>query len=310
MLEFWVERLEVSPRLVVLGFYTGLAVVVYLGLGALIWLKPLPVAKKPYLTWSVLLPLIFLPLWIGANAWIALVALISVYGFKEFARGTGLYAHRIYVALVYVVIIGLALCAASGNYGLFMALPVWGVAMATALPVFTNRYEESIQRVALTIIGLVYFGWFLAHLGYLGQSRYGVGYVLYVVLATQFNDALAFLWGKLLGKTPWTRLSPKKTIEGSLMALVSSLVLAYLNWPIAFPHFPVWLVGITGLLVGIGGQVGDLVMSAFKRDLGIKDFGELLPGHGGILDRVDSLLWVSPLFFHTARFFFKGDFGY
>jgi phosphatidate cytidylyltransferase len=310
MVETWAEELGIPSRLVVLGFYTGLALLVYAGLGAFIWLKPLPVAKKPYLTWAALFPLIFLPLWIDAKVWIGMVALISIYGFKEFARGTGLYTERAYVVLVYSVIVGLALCAASASYGLFMALPIWGAALATALPVLRNRYEESIQHVALTIISMVYFGWFLAHLGYLSQSRYGVGYVLYVVLATQFNDALAFLWGKLLGKTPWTRLSPKKTIEGSLLALVSSLVLAYLNWPIAFPHFPAWLVGLTGLLVGVGGQVGDLVMSAFKRDLGIKDFGELLPGHGGILDRVDSLLWVSPLFFHTARFFFKGDFGY
>lgn len=117
------------------------------------------------------------------------------------------------------------------------------------------------------------------------------------------------MWGKLFGKTTWTEISPKKTVEGSLLALVSSIAIAFLNWQIAFPHFQWWLVGIVGLIVGIGGQIGDLVMSAFKRDLGIKDFGALLPGHGGILDRIDSLLWVAPVFFHTVRFF-HGGFGY
>ncbi len=299
----------IAPNTIVLGFYTALSVLVYSGLGIFIWLKPLEAAKKPYLTWAILLPLVFVPLWIHPWVWIGAIALISAYGFKEFAKSTGLYSHQLYVVVVYGLIAGMALSAAFRNYGLFMALPIWGVALLTALPVITNTPEDAIQRVALSVIGLVYFGWFLAHLGYLRQANEGVGYVVYVVLATQFNDALAFLWGKLVGKTTWTALSPKKTIEGSLLALLSSIVLAYLNWQIAFPHFEWWLVGLVGVIVGVGGQVGDLVMSAFKRDLGIKDFGNLLPGHGGILDRVDSLLWVAPVFFHTVRFF-HGGFGY
>jgi len=301
--------LGIEPRIAVLSFYSSLAALTYALLGGFIWLKPLDAAKKPYLTWAILLPLVFVPLWIGAWAWIIAVTLVSIYGFKEFAKGTGLYEQTPHVVLVYLGIIGLGLCAGLKDYGLFMALPIWGIALVSALPIGLNRYEGAIQNTSLSAIGLVYFGWFLAHLGFLSQSDYGPGYVLFIVLATQFNDALAFLWGKLLGKTTWTRLSPKKTVEGSLLALVSSTAIAYLNWPIAFPHFQWWLVGIVGLLVGAGGQIGDLVMSAFKRDLGIKDFGSLLPGHGGILDRIDSLLWVGPLFFHTARFF-HGGFGY
>ncbi len=79
MVETWAEELGIPSRLVVLGFYTGLALLVYAGLGAFIWLKPLPVAKKPYLTWAALFPLIFLPLWIDAKVWIGMVALISIY---------------------------------------------------------------------------------------------------------------------------------------------------------------------------------------------------------------------------------------
>ncbi|MCS6815234.1 MAG: phosphatidate cytidylyltransferase, partial [Cyanobacteria bacterium] len=302
------QQWELAPSTIVLGFYTALSAIVYGSLGIFIWLKPLDVAKKPYLTWAVLLPLVFIPLWIHPWAWIAAITLLSIYGFKEFAKGTGLYAHWPYIVVVYTLMIGMALAAVAKNYGLFMALPIWGVALVTALPVMTNTADEAIQRVALSVIGLVYFGWFLAHLGYLRQADGGIGYVVYVVLATQFNDALAFLWGKLVGKTTWTALSPKKTIEGSVLALLSSIGLAYLNWPIAFPHFEWWLVGLVGIIVGVGGQIGDLVMSAFKRDLGIKDFGDMLPGHGGILDRIDSLLWVVPVFFHTVRFF-HGGFG-
>jgi phosphatidate cytidylyltransferase len=255
-----------------------------------------------------MLPPLFALLWLGIPYWIAGVAALSAFGFREFARATGLALLWPYAAIVYALIVGLALCSIFKNYGLFMALPIWATALTLTIPVLTGSYENALRNVGAATIGIVYFAWFPAHLGFLGQSDYGLGYVLFVVLATQFNDVIAFLAGKLFGKTHWTRISPNKTLEASIIALFASIALAFANWKIAFPHFEWWLVALAGLIVGLGGQVGDLVMSAFKRDLGIKDFGETLPGHGGVLDRMDSLIWVAPLFFHTARFF-HGGFG-
>jgi len=292
-----------------LAFYTALTAAIYFALGAAIWVGRLESAKRPYLTWAVMLPPVFALLWLGQAWWIAGVALLSALGYGEFARATGLDARRPYCAVVYALIAGLALCAIFKNYGLFMALPIWAVALLLAIPVVSGRYEGALRNLGVAVIGVVYFAWFPAHLGFLSQSTYGLGYVLFVVLATQCSDVIAFLCGKLIGKSHWTRISPNKTLEASLAALAASMALAYANWPLVFPHFPWWLVGLAGLIVGVGGQVGDLVMSAFKRDLGIKDFGHALPGHGGFLDRIDSLIWVAPLFFHTARFFY-GGFGY
>ncbi|WP_303674236.1 phosphatidate cytidylyltransferase [Vampirovibrio chlorellavorus] len=303
----FLETLTVgNPHFNVLAFYTALVLSLYAILGAFIWLKPLEVAKKPYLTWAIMIPLLMLPLWLGPVFWILTVLLISIYGFKEFAKGTGLYAQKAHCLTVYVVMIAMAVCAMINDYGLFMVAPIWGVVALSTIPVFQNRFENAIQNMALSVVGLVYFGWFLGHLGFLVRSEYGLGYLLFVLIFTQFNDAMCFLWGKLFGKTHFTAISPKKTIEGSVLALLSSMVIAFLNWPIAFPHFEWWLVAMAGFAVSFGGQMGDLVMSTFKRDLGVKDFGTLLPGHGGILDRVDSLVWVSPLFFHMARYFHSG----
>jgi phosphatidate cytidylyltransferase len=300
-----IENILHSP----IQFYTLLVVFLYISLGLFIWIKPLEDAKKPFLTWFIMLPFIFVPLWLGEKYWVIAVGILSIYGFKEFAKGTGLYNQKTYCIVSYLAILAITVSIWLNSYGVFMAIPVWFIAIITAIPVITQNYEKSIQNIALSSIGIIYFGWFLAHLAFLAQSEYGLGYVLFVIIFTQFNDALCFIWGKLFGKTKFTRISPNKTIEGSILALISTTLIAFANWDIAFPHFEWWLVLLVGILISLGGQIGDLVMSSFKRDLDIKDFGSLLPGHGGILDRIDSLLWVSPLFFHLVRFF-HGGFGH
>jgi len=91
-------------------------------------------------------------------------------------------------------------------------------------------------------------------------------------------------------------------VKRQSVALGVSLVLPWLLW-FSFPHFGPGLLVLTGLIVGIGGQLGDLVISYIKRDIGIKDMGTTIRGHGGILDRVDSMIFVAPIFFHTVRWF-------
>jgi phosphatidate cytidylyltransferase len=122
------------------------------------------------------------------------------------------------------------------------------------------------------------------------------------VLAVELNDVAAYTFGKLFGRHRLrSNISPKKTWEGALGGLAVSLLLPWILLP-TFPHFEKWDCLLTGLIVGIGGQLGDLVVSVFKRDLGIKDMGALIPGHGGVLDRIDSLIYVAPLFFHYIRY--------
>lgn len=113
----------------------------------------------------------------------------------------------------------------------------------------------------------------------------------------------AFTFGRLFGRHPLrSNISPKKTWEGSLGALAVSMALPWLL-RFSFPHFSAPELILTGIIVGVGGQLGDLSISVIKRDLGIKDMGAVLEGHGGILDRIDSLIYVAPLFFHMVRWF-------
>lgn len=126
--------------------------------------------------------------------------------------------------------------------------------------------------------------------------------MLYLVFLTQLNDVAQFLWGKALGRHKVIpQVSPNKTVEGLLGGIATTVGLALLLAPWLTP-FTRREALIAGVILGLGGFLGDVVISALKRDLGIKDSGTLLPGHGGILDRVDSLTYTAPLFFHFVYY--------
>lgn len=122
------------------------------------------------------------------------------------------------------------------------------------------------------------------------------------MLLTQLNDVAQYLWGKSLGRHKIVpKVSPNKTWAGFLGGVATTTLLAWLIAPWLTPLTEMESV-LAGLLIGVCGFVGDVVISALKRDIGVKDSGSLLPGHGGILDRLDSLTYTAPLFFHFIRY--------
>ena len=262
-----------------------------------------------YRGWLVMVPLVLGTIFLGRTAVIIGVTLLALFGFKEFARATGLYDDWWLTGFVYLGIICLGTASFitdprldyPGWYGLFMALPAYVVGAILLVPILRNRAKGQLQLVALAIVGFVYFGWMFNHLGFLANSKYAYGYILYLIFAVEINDIAAFTCGKLFGKHKLREnISPNKTIEGSVGAICVSLIIPWLLW-FSFPDSEPWHLVLTGLIVGVGGQLGDLVISYIKRDIGIKDMGALIKGHGGILDRVDSMIFVAPIFFHVMR---------
>jgi phosphatidate cytidylyltransferase len=159
-----------------------------------------------------------------------------------------------------------------------MAIPTWAVLAMALVPIVLRRTEGMLQWYALSIVGAIFFGYFLAHLSFLYGSSKGLGYLLFVLLMTQLNDALQYIYGKAVGRHRWTPISPNKTVEGSLLAGITIVPLTFLQAPVAFPWVPPIGVLAAGLIVTIGGQVGDLTMANVKRNAGVKDFGTILPG--------------------------------
>ena len=266
-------------------------------------------AWRAYIGWLILVPLGLGAIFLGRGATMTFFTVVAIFGFKEFARATGLYADWYMTGSVYLGIIAVGVTSLvddpfldrPGWYGLFIALPVYVIAGVLTIPIIRNKTQGQLQEVALAIVGFLYLGWMFGHLGYLANAKHAYAYLLYLLFAVELNDIAAYVTGKLFGRHPLrSEISPKKTWEGSIGALAVSLALPWALW-FTLPQFgPADLIAV-GLIVGIGGQLGDLSISVIKRDVGVKDMGAAIPGHGGILDRIDSLIYVAPLFFHVVR---------
>jgi len=242
------------------------------------------------------------------------VTLLAIFAFKEFARASGVYRDWWMTGAVYAGIIAVGIAClmpdprsqepGTGWYGFFVAVPVFAIALILFIPILRNRARGELQRMSLAIVGFVYIGWMFGHLGFLANARNAYGFLCYIIFATELNDVAAFTFGKLFGRHPLrSQISPNKTWEGALGAITLSMVLPWLL-RFSFPFFGPWQLILTGLIVGIGGQLGDLSISVIKRDIGTKDMGATIPGHGGILDRIDSLIYVAPLFMHMAGYYY------
>lgn len=161
--------------------------------------------------------------------------------------------------------------------------------------------EQGLINSAVNLFGTVYIGFMFAYMLLLRfiPGRDGLAYVLFTLLVTWFNDTSAYFVGIKFGKHKLSpKISPKKSVEGSLAGLAGG-ILAALIIGLLF-HKPLWLMAVMGIIVVGAGQFGDLVESIIKRNAGVKDSGSFLPGHGGVLDRIDSLLTAAPLVYYMV----------
>jgi phosphatidate cytidylyltransferase len=258
-------------------------------------------------SWAVMAPLLVAPVLLGAFWTIAGVCLLSLACFGEYARVTGLFRERLVCATVVLAILALSFATLDHWYGLFVAVFPLGVGLVAIGSIPLDRPQGYVQRVALGVFGFLLFGCALGHLGYMANDWDYRPVVLLVLIGVALNDVFAFVVGKALGGRkllPGT--SPNKTVAGAVGALaLTTALVAVISVPVfrgtALGDLPHRLV--LGALIGVFGQLGDLVLSSIKRDVGVKDSGALIPGHGGVLDRFNSLLLVAPAAFHYIGYY-------
>jgi len=153
------------------------------------------------------------------------------------------------------------------------------------------------------ITGFVYVPFFLGHVILIRNWQHGTMWVLFLLAVVFSGDTAAYYTGKMLGRHKLCpSISPGKTVEGAIGGLVGSLLAGCLFKVYALAELPWLLCGVLALLLGVIGQVGDLVESMLKRSVKIKDSGTLLPGHGGVLDRIDGLLFAAPVLYYFKTF--------
>ena len=298
-----------------LGLVTGIAValaaapLIFIALGAMGKLSEKLHADlwTRWRSWLVLAPLMAGPVLLGRLPAILGVGVLAVLCYREFARATGLFRHRVTSAVVALGILLATFAAADRWLGLFDALQSLLVSLLVIVALFEDEPKGYIQRVALGIFAYLLFGICFGHFGWLANDRLGQPLMLSILVAVELNDVFAYCSGKLFGRRKLSpNTSPNKTIGGAVGALVltTALFAMLMHWTLAGTPVdqPAHLI-VLGALVSLTGQWGDLVMSSIKRDLGMKDMAALIPGHGGLLDRFDSLLFVGPALFHYLYYF-------
>jgi len=248
-------------------------------------------------------------------------ALITI-GMVEFcamARTRGLAPHSVIGSSCSIAICLLAWV--GRPLSLLYSLAASTIIVCTFAMARTTR--DAIVNISVTVFGIIYVGWFCSHIislrmlpldgGDASVNFGGAGYVIMLLVLLWLSDGGAFFVGTAWGKHKLLpAVSPNKTIEGTLGGLALTLIGAMLirdtglllnNFGVAlFPKFGVGHYLLIGAGIAVAGQVGDLCQSYLKRDAGLKDTGNLMPGHGGFLDRFDSLAFAAPLFYFFLKF--------
>ncbi len=246
---------------------------------------------------------------------------ISFWALREFITLTPTRAadHRalfwvfvLFTPLQYVLV-------AMGNeqYGIYSVLiPVYAFLFIPARVALAGDYKRFLERTAMIQAGLMICVYCLSYapaLLYLPITKPSVTtlderarLLFFFVLVVQMADLLEYAWEKLLGRHVIVpAINPNKTWEGFIGGVASATLLGSLLWW-ATPFTP-WQAAALSLVVSVMGFAGGLTMSAIKRDRGVRDYGTLVEGHGGVLDRLDSVCFAAPVFFHIVRFFFTGE---
>lgn len=263
-------------------------------------------------SWWVMIGVFALAFAFGRNVTLVLFALTSFYCLREFVSlfPTRAADHRALAVAFYVFLpLQYVLIGVDWQTLFSIAIPVYAFLLLPVLAALKGETEDFLGRSARVQWALMLTVYCISHAPALlllripGFERPMLFLLFFLVTVTQASDVLQYVWGKLLGRHPIApKVSPSKTWEGFVGGGLSATALGATLW-FATPFSPWGAAALAGAIV-LAGFCGGLVLSAMKRSLGAKDWGASIPGHGGALDRMDSISFAAPLFFHLVNYFY------
>lgn len=271
--------------------------------------------NRRVIAWWWMAGIFSLSLALGKNGLFALYLILSFFALREYITLSPMPRadHRTLTWVFFVILPLHYLFAWVPWYGMFtIFIPVYAFIFIPVRSVLAGDVDHFLERTARIQWGVLTCVYFLSHLpmllylpipGYEGQNA---KLLFFVMLITQLSDVFQYVFGKTLGRRKVApHVSPGKTWEGLIGGGLTAVALGSSLWW-ATPFSPAVAAGMSLVLV-IAGFLGGLVMSAVKRSIGAKDWGRGIPGHGGVLDRMDSLLFAAPVFFHLTCYFFSAN---
>jgi phosphatidate cytidylyltransferase len=239
---------------------------------------------------------------------LGLVALTTVLALEEFfsmATKSGLAVNRLWGHAIALVLLA-SLYVSPGNVLPCFLILTGSALLLLALGVKQNNLQDTLAGASATVLGLVYVPVTLGLMVALQRTAtsWGAGnrWIFFLLLVVWFGDTGAYYVGRFWGRHPLVpSVSPKKTVEGALGGFLGNVLAALLGKQIFLPHAPTADLLLLSILLGAVSQIGDLSESAIKRGAGVKDSSNLLPGHGGMLDRIDGVLFAAPVMFGYLR---------
>jgi phosphatidate cytidylyltransferase len=256
---------------------------------------------KRWITGVIAVPILFAIIVYGSEiAFAALIVAVSLLGMQEYNRmvfGTKMSGDQVQTMVIALVIL---LTALTGDFRLLSAVMSFSVMAVFMLHLLRIGDREPVMgAVGKKIVGLMYVPLLMSHFILIRKAPEGRLWIFFILVLAFAGDIAAYYVGKGLGKRKLLpHVSPGKTVEGTIGLVAGSITgcLLFRQW--IFPSLPVGHAFILGLVGSVTGQLGDLCESALKRAAGVKDSGALLPGHGGILDRLDCLMFIAPFVYY------------
>lgn len=262
--------------------------------------------------WWVMVAVLAGALALGATATVVLFGLLSFYALREFLSLTPTKPadHWPLLAAFYLFLPAQYVLIGWDWYGLFSILiPVYAFLLLPILGVVRGDTEDYVLRMARIQWGVMLAVYCISHApallllpipGYEGKTPL---LLVYLIVVVQLSDVMQYVFGKLFGRTKVAPVvSPSKTVEGLVGGVAAAVAIGTgLYW--LTPFTPLQAMGLSAV-IAVMGFFGGLVLSAAKRSLGVKDWGASIEGHGGVLDRLDSVCFAAPIFFHLTRYWF------